>query len=178
MLAGVVRQFTIGTIGSKYQGIQILLYLHATYGVEREKKLMRENRDNMLQLLYKGDSEWQHRNLMVKGFCVFFRDDEDKMYFVQKGLLETIFEIILSKPDDLQEANLVLLLSLCSHPDIPDMIINRGGADLVASILAVATMTVIKDLAMVRDTALLTVVYGQPGRINVRRRQYLIFFVL
>ena len=149
MLSGLVKQFTIGTNDSKYQVIRILLYLHSTYGEEKELNLMRDNRDNLLLLLDLQDSEWRDRNLAVKGFCVFFKENIDKMYFIEHGILEIIFKDMKNKPEDLQEANLVLLLSLCSHPDVPDIVINKGGCDLISIILCRAAMTVIIDLSSI-----------------------------
>ena len=110
MLSGLVKQFTIGTNESKYQVIRILLYLHSTYGEEKELNLMRNNRDNLLLLLDLKGTEWRDRNLAVKGFCVFFKENIDKMYFIENGILEIIFKDMKNKPEDLQEANLVLLL--------------------------------------------------------------------
>jgi len=149
MLSGLVKQFSIGTIGGKYQVVSVLLHLHGSYPKERSVILMRECRDDFLSLLYTDESQWQHRNLIVQAFCVLYRENEDKLHFVKNGLLSRIFDIIRSKPEDLQEANLVLLLSLCSHPDIPDMILNEGGAGLVATILGVVSIPVIRDLAIV-----------------------------
>lgn len=56
--------------------------------------------------------------------------------------------IIEQKTKELQEAPLVAILSFCTQPDIPKILIERGAAAVVATLLY-AVDDVIKDLAVV-----------------------------
>lgn len=85
ILAGLKRQFSIGTLMSKYQVVQIILLLHSSYDKERERELCRDVRDEMIALLKIQESEWHWKNLLIKAFCVLYRDNEDKIYFVEQG---------------------------------------------------------------------------------------------
>jgi hypothetical protein len=119
MIQGLSNQFASGsTLLAKCAAI------HGAYPKEEEIILMRNIRDEMLLMLKQG--QWQNKNLLIKSCCVLYRENEDKMYMVEKGLIEIIIELLIKKPEDLAEACIVLLLSLSSHPDIPWLILEKG----------------------------------------------------
>ncbi len=75
---------------------------------------------------------WTARNLCMRAITVLFTEDEDKMHFLQQGVLERI-------------AELVALLYLCSHPDIPQLLLQKGVAKLAANMLS-AKYEVVREL--------------------------------
>ena len=50
------------------------------------------------------------------------------------------------KPEDLSESPIVLLLNLCTHPNVPPIVIDKGGLPIFCEILNVALAPVIIDL--------------------------------
>jgi hypothetical protein len=123
-LEGIYNEFTTGTMASKCTILSLLMNVHSCYPGEREFVL--RLRDDVLDLLKTGP--WNAQNLCIKTITVLYREDEDRWDMVEKGLIEAIFEVIHSKNTDLQEAPLVCLLHLCTHPDIPSIMLNKGAS--------------------------------------------------
>ena len=146
MLSGLVKQFRIGSKSSKYQVVEILLCLHSTYDVEKEVVLIRQVRDDVFSLLTAEQSEWRQRNIILKAMCVLYRTDEDKWYFINKGILTAIFGCMTAKLKDLQECSCVLLLSLCAHLDVPPIVIAENGAELISQLFSTLPPQVTADL--------------------------------
>jgi len=96
---------------------------------------------------------------MVKSFCVCYRVDEDRWWFVQNGTLDILFDLMRAKQPDLSEAAIVALLNLCSHPDIPPLIMDAGGLPLFCQILCDVEFPVTLDLV----TILLKVYFPLPS---------------
>ena len=148
MIDGLSKQFSSGsTLLAKCATIQILMNLHGSYPKEEEIVLMRNIRDEMVLMLEQG--QWQNKNLLIKGCCVLYRENEDKMYLVEKGIIEIINRLLQEKPEDLAEACIVLLLSLSSHPDIPWLILDKGTIPILCRILRNLEVPVITDLLII-----------------------------
>lgn len=142
ILKAVRRELRYGTEHSRFAVVSMLLNLHATYPYERS--FMISIREFIQTEIVHGNS-WRNRNICIKAFCVFFKEDEDKFWFFENGLYDAILELMESKPlgklflllsyfsynsiyilVELQEVSLVALLSLCTHQKIPIRLIGRG----------------------------------------------------
>jgi len=169
MLRGLTAQMSTGTILAKAAVCRILLFLHGKYPKGEEALLMREVRDHMIAMLTQGD--WKEKNLFIKALCVLYRDDEDKMYMVQRGgVLEKLYAVMLEKPFDLTEAPVVLLLSLAQHPELPPVIMDSGGLVHVCTILRQSDVQVINDLIHV---FLKTVALYDRERVDAALEEYI-----
>jgi hypothetical protein len=78
----------------------------------------------------------------------------------KNGAFDTIFELIAVKPSDLQEATLVALLSLISHPEVPHIFLEVGGIEKVISLLS-SENEIVRDLTIVLLKAI--ALYDAPG---------------
>ncbi|RYH32751.1 EF-hand domain-containing protein [archaeon] len=144
ILKGVQHEFHHGTLSEQTTILQLLMSVHNRYPQEREVVL--DLRDDILKLVKTGP--WHARNLVIKVICVLYGDNEDKWYLMEKGLVEAIIEVIEAKTVDLQEAPVVIFLHLSTHPDIPEVLLNKGVAR-VAARLVDAEDPIIRELAVV-----------------------------
>lgn len=144
MLTGVKREFLHGTMEAKLSVLHLLMSLHLKYSEERSVVL--HIREAVMHLMKTGP--WTARNLCVKVVCVLYTQDEDRMYFVQQGLLDALLGIVANKSKDLQEAPIVCYLYLCVHPDIPKIMLEKGIGKMVAELLY-CEEPIIKELAVI-----------------------------
>lgn len=144
ILKGMKRQLSTGTMDSKCTVIQMLLNLHNNY--PQEKQFIIDVRDDIIKLLR--DSPWHAKNTTIKAICILFKSNEDKMYLIDNGIIDILFQLINEKSKELQEIPLVVMLSLLTHPQIPSIFIERKGIDVVAKLLY-AIDDVIRELAII-----------------------------
>jgi hypothetical protein len=145
VLRGLKRELTQGTLAARQTVVQMLLNLHNFYPAE--KAFLMDIRDVVLDFLVRG--VWHVRNLSAKCLCVLYREPENILYFVDNGAIEAITEIMTSKSKDLQEAPMVALLSVLTHPDVPDRMWGyRATLDAVIGLLGCIDIT-IRNLAVV-----------------------------
>lgn len=134
----------MGTLSARQTVVQMLLNLHNKY--ESEKTFLDTIKDLILDLLAR--APWRTRNLCVKTLVVLYKNDEHKIYFAQNGAIESIFEIVKAKNQDLQEAPMVSFLYFIAHPDIPPLFLDIGGAEVAAYMLT-SPNDIIRELAVV-----------------------------
>jgi len=144
ILLGLKHELEFGTPPSKFTIVQIILNLHGAYAAEDAFVL--SIRDIILDLMASG--MWHARNLCVKCVILLYRDDDNKLYFAQHGTLNTIVDLITSKSADLYEVPLVCMLSLFTHPDIPNIFLDMRDADKLGKLLEVEN-EIVRDLAIV-----------------------------
>ena len=96
---------------------------------------------------------WHARNLCIKTICVLYRSEENKIYFARNGAYQAIIELICAKNSDLQEATMVALLSIITHPEAPYIFIDIGGIESVAQLLLTEN-PVVRELTIVFFKAL------------------------
>lgn len=168
-LEGVYNEFTTGTMASKSTIMQLLMNVHSCYPGERPFVL--RLRDEVLNLIKTGP--WNTQNLCIKVVTVLYREDEDRWYMVENGLIEAVMQVIHSKGNDLQEAPMVCLLHLCVHSEIPPLLMNKGGAKIAASLLH-AEDPVIRELAVILLKALLLYNSFEIERVTPPDKSYLL----
>lgn len=168
-LEGVHHEFTTGTMASKCTIMQLLMNVHSCY--EGEGAFVLRLRDPVLDLLKTGP--WNAKNLAIKLITVVYRTDEDRWDMVDKGMVEAIFDVIQSKGNDLQEAPMVCLLHLCTHADIPPLMLNKGAAKVAASLLK-AEDPIIRELAVILLKALLLYNSFEVERVTPADQSYLL----
>lgn len=122
------------------------MMINLRYSYPEELEFNTSVRDKILYLLSTGP--WVGRNVIAKLCVLVYRDDVNKLYFVQNGALESLFDLITSKSLDLVEVPMVVLLSYCAHPDIPHVFMDKGGLDVLVKVLY-AVDDNIKELAVV-----------------------------
>lgn len=144
VLEGMKRELLYGRSLCQVTVLQMMLNVRGAYTGEAEFNF--SVRDKILYLL--ATSSWVGQNLIVKLCILIYGDHENKIYFVQRGVLECLFAIICSKCLDLQEIPMVALLAYCSHPDVPHLFIAKGGLDVLVRVLY-AVDDVIRDMAVV-----------------------------
>ena len=83
MLLGLQKQFFNGTHLAKVACAQVLRFLHGHYPKSEAVQVMRAIREPMLGTLTQG--KWTHKDQMMKAFCVVYREDEERWFFVQNG---------------------------------------------------------------------------------------------
>ena len=131
LLDGMKRELDSGTRHAKITCVQMMLNLHNHYATpEMEESFVTSVRDILLVLMSIG--MWHARNLCVKTICVLYRSASNKLYFSQNGAFEAILDLIQAKNFDLQEAPLVAILSLISHPEVPYLFFDVGGVEVSA----------------------------------------------
>lgn len=150
MLDGIKYEFHHGTLGEQTTILQLLQSLHTSYPQERATVL--DIRDDLLKLLH--TAPWHARNLAIKSICVLYQTHDDRAYMVDKGIVDDIYAVVSAKSDDLQEAPLVLLLHLCTHPSLPMVLIDKGVAQLAARMIY-AEDPIIRELSVVLLRAML-----------------------
>ena len=134
-----------GTQNAKYTVIHMLLDLHGLY--PNESSYLRSVVDSIIEVLR--DGSWHAKNIAVKAICVLYKtDDEMKWYFQQNNAIRYIFEAMKNRTAELQEAFLVGLLTLCTHPDIPRIFITEGGIDILAPMIG-SEDPIVNDLSVV-----------------------------
>lgn len=144
VFSGMKRELVSGTMPARYTILQMLLNLHLCY--KQEKDFVRTIFNEVMELLFVGP--WHARNLVIKCICILYRSKEDCMTLVNMGVLEAIFGVIQSKNMDLVEAPLVAILSFTTHPEIPRILIAKGGHHIIANLLY-AVDEVIRDMAVI-----------------------------
>jgi hypothetical protein len=110
------RELKTGTIQAQLTVIQMMLKLHNKYPAS-EESFVTAHIDEIRTLL--GTAPWSTRNLCAKCVCVLYRSHSNQMYLMERGIVDSLLAVIREKNDELQEAPLVAILSLLSHPDIP-----------------------------------------------------------
>lgn len=134
-----------GTSSAKYTVLRMLLDLHGSYPGESE--FLRSVADSVIDVLREGT--WHAKNIAVKAICVLYKsDDEMKWYFQQNHAIKYIFAAMKDRTTELQEAFLVGLLTLCTHPEIPRVFIAEGGIEVLAPMVGCED-PVVNDLAVV-----------------------------
>lgn len=149
VLRGLRRELGSGTLSARQTVVQMLLNLHNKY--ESESAFLTSIRDLILDLLAR--APWRTRNLCVKALVVLYKEDEHKVYFAANGAIESLFEIVKAKNQDLQESPMVAFLYFIAHPDIPPLFMDIGGAEVAAYMLT-SPDEVIRELAVVNLKAL------------------------
>ena len=144
MLLGIKHEFLHGTIHAKTTILQILMNLHNHYPTERQMKI--DVRDEIMNLLR--HSAWKTKNLCLKVLCVVFQDNEDREYFVEKGIIDCIINVITTKDQELQEVPLVSILHLSVHEDIPWKFLYKGIVKIITKLLY-AEDVIIRELAVI-----------------------------
>lgn len=150
MLQGIQYEFHHGTLGEQTTILQLLQLLHNRYPQEREVVL--DLRDDVIKIVK--TAPWNVRNLALKAICVLYQNHDDRMYMVEKGLVEDVYAVLSAKSQDLQEVPVVVMLHLCTHPDLPMVLIEKGVQNMAARLLS-ADDPVIRELAVVLLRALL-----------------------
>jgi hypothetical protein len=110
------RELKTGTIQAQLTVIQMMLKLHNKYPAA-EEQFVTAHIDEIRRLL--GTGPWSTRNLCAKCICVLYRSRTNQMYLMERGVIASLLAVMREKNDELQEAPLVAILSLLSHPDIP-----------------------------------------------------------
>lgn len=110
------RELKRGTIAAQLTVVQMMLKLHNKYPA-KEERFVTEHIDEILRLLH--DGPWSTKNLCAKCVCVLYRSHSNQMYLMERGIINSLLQVMREKNDELQEAPLVAILSLLSHPDIP-----------------------------------------------------------
>jgi hypothetical protein len=169
VLEGLYHEFTTGTMASKTTIMQMLMNVHSAYAGEREFVL--RIRDDVIHLL--ATAPWNAQNICIKLITVVYREDEDRMYMLQCGVVESLKQVIESKGTDLQEAPLVCLLHMCVHEDIPFHLLNKGISRIAASLLH-AEDPIIRELAVVLLKALLLYNSTEIERVTPPDKSYLL----
>ena len=165
LFAGMRRELEFGTKAAQLTVVQMMLNLHKKYDFEEEFVL--SVRDLLLGLMLGG--LWYARNLCVKTICVLYSEPGNKIYLARNGnsisticcdgcraklccsiagAFQAILDLIAAKPTDLQEATVVALLSLISHPEAPVIFIEAGGVETVIALLH-SENEVVRELTVV-----------------------------
>lgn len=147
---GMERELNEGSQQNQTLVLQMMINLRLIESPLRDK-FNRDVRDRVIELL--GNGLWFNRNLTTKTMVLIYTSDEDKVYVARHGALEQIFDLIRSKNLDLQEVPMVALLSLIVHPEIPFIMIEKGGHIMLTEVLY-AVNEVIRDMAVVLLKAL------------------------
>ena len=149
ILSGLRRELSSGTLPSRYTVVQMVLTMFSN--IPDYEGFLLEVRRDILELLLVGP--WHSKNLVLKAVIILFRSDESKLWLVENGIFDAIFSLMQSKSKDLQEVPMVMLLSLFTHPEIPQRFLDKGGARVLGQLLY-AKDEVINDLAVVLMKAL------------------------
>ena len=147
ILACLREELELGTEAAKYTVIHVLLDLHSSY--DNEKEFMATIVDSVINMLQRGT--WYARNICIKAISVLYKNAPDICwYLVDKGnALGCIFDVMAGKKDELIEACLVGLLTLCTHKDVPFLFIEQhDGITTIAPLLG-SDEAIVKDLAIV-----------------------------
>mmetsp|Transcript_21887 Transcript_21887/g.36625 ORF Transcript_21887/g.36625 Transcript_21887/m.36625 type:complete len:754 (+) Transcript_21887:62-2323(+) len=169
---GIYNEFSKGTIASKETILQMLMNLHSNFSdAVNEKEFVHRLRDHVLELLRSGP--WNSRNLCIKAICVLYRTDDDRWYMTDNGLIEMIFAAMADKSSDLHEAPVVCLIHLCTHPDIPFLLLKKGCAKVAAALLY-ADDPIIRELSVIVLKSLLLYNSSEVERVTPKDRQYLL----
>jgi hypothetical protein len=146
---GMRRELEFGTKAAQLTIVQMMLNLHNQY--QTEEVFVTSVRDLMLKLM--NDGLWYARNLCVKTIIVLYKSLENKIYMAKNGAIEAVLFLISSKSSDLQEATVVSLLSLISHPEVPEIFLEIGGAEKIIPLLATDN-EIVRELTVVLLKAL------------------------
>ena len=138
------------------------MMLNLRYAYPEEVAFNTSVRDKILELLASGP--WTGRNVIAKLCVLLYRDDDNKLYFVQNGAFESIFDLIYSKSLDLQEVPMVCLLFYCTHPDVPPIFMEKGGLQVLVRVLYAIDEN-IRDMAVVLLKALC--LYDRPRVVAI-----------
>lgn len=141
---GIKKEFFEGTVPGKINILQLLTNLHNQY--EGEIQLLQDLRAEVFNFLNTGP--WHARNLCVRAVIVLYRTDEDRMWFVENGFIDSLIKIIDAKHKDLQEVPIVAMLYLCEHPDIPFILLEKDIVQFLTKMLSDID-PIIKDLVIV-----------------------------
>ena len=138
------RELSSGTLPSRYTVVQMILTMFSS--IPNYEEFLLGVRHDILELLFVGP--WHAKNLVLKAVVILFRSEESRMWLAENGIFDALFALIQSKSKDLQEVPLVMLLSLFTHPKIPLIFLEKGGAQVLGQLLY-AKDEVINDLAVV-----------------------------
>jgi hypothetical protein len=144
ILLGMKNEFLSGTLQAKTTVLQILMNLHNQYPSEQQMKI--DIRDELMNLLY--TSSWKTKNFCLKVLCIVFQEHEDREYFVERGIIDCIINVIVRKDPELQEVPLVAILHLCVHEAIPWKFLSKHIVKILAKLLY-AEDVVIRELAVI-----------------------------
>jgi hypothetical protein len=142
---GMERELLNGKPNDQTMVLQMMINFRLNHS-EHQNKYKKVVFDKVLFLMK--DGLWFSRNLTTKCLCLIYITPDEKIYAAQNGALESIFNLIESKSLDLQEIPLVALLSFCTHPEIPFIILEKGYHMILIDVLYAINET-IRELAVV-----------------------------
>ncbi len=100
ILAGMSRELKGGTVQAQLTVVQMMLKLHNKYLVkDQEEKFVTAHIDEILRLLSPSGGPWSTRNLSAKCVCVLYRSRENQMYLMEKGIIQSLLDVIKAKND-------------------------------------------------------------------------------
>lgn len=172
ILAGLKRELLHGTLAARQTVVQMCLYLHNEY--PNEEEFLDEIKDIMLDFLING--VWHVRNLAAKCICVLYRKPHMLIYFFDRGAADAIGEIMSSKSQDLQEAPMVCLLSMLTHPDIPEQMWDKPLVLNSVLRLLACLDDVIRNLAVIYIKALAIYNFNRANALVPTKHRYLFNF--
>jgi hypothetical protein len=145
ILQALKRELLEGTPSAKDTALAMILAMHNYY--DNELAYVMEIREIILNFLLQG--AWHVRNMAAKCICVLYRQPHSQMYFIENGAFDALTDVITTKSKELQEAPMVAILSLLSHPDAHEIMWNkRRCIDAVMSLIGCSD-TIIHELAVV-----------------------------
>jgi|MDTB01.1.fsa_nt_gb hypothetical protein len=150
IFSGIERELHEGSPQNQTLVLQMMINLRLVNS-ELKDSFNQRVRDRIIELL--GSGLWFLRNLTTKTMVLIYVSLEDKLYCVERGALEHIFDLIRSKNLDLQEVPMVALLSFLVHPQIPFLLLEKKGQDCIVEVLYAAN-EVIRDMAVLLLKAL------------------------
>eukprot|EP01038_Epipyxis_sp_PR26KG_P005304 gene5304-7367_t len=162
VLKAIKKEFVSGTMPSKITILHTLFNLHGRYPTQKdERDVVLFLRDHIISLLNNGP--WHARNLCIKAVVVLYPNDDDREYFVEKGFIDSLYFVINTKTQDLQEAPVVALIYLMINPIIPPILLKRDAHKVAADLMS-SEDPIIRELAVIFLKAIL--LYDQDAVTN------------
>jgi len=82
------------------------------------------------------DEKWSVKSAGCKAIMKIFRNDEEKMYFINMANgLKKLVDMLQQREPRLHENSLGAILSLMEHPEVPDMLLEEDGLDIVPKLV-------------------------------------------
>lgn len=174
ILEGIQREFHDGTVPSRATILQFLMNIHTKYS--EEPQILRNIRDDILHFL--ADGPWHMKNMCIKCITVLYHDLEDIQYLCDNGLISLILSIIGAKDIELQEAPVLGLLHICTHPLLPFNLLEQKVLDYIVPllhafdpILRELTVILLKALSLF-DNKLVDSVVPEDKKYVLKRDMY------
>ncbi|CAN0069498.1 unnamed protein product, partial [Discosporangium mesarthrocarpum] len=126
----LLSQLERGTVPSRANMAEVVLCC-ASGGLTKEQQ--DTTIPEILQML--DSNVWRLQAAAAKVILTVYLEDGQRLSCAVLGAVELLLGMLVQKPMEIQGSTLAALLNLCDHPDVPSIVVEKGGVPILSNYL-------------------------------------------